>query len=69
MKKIEHKKNCFAYSSFGCRAIRSNTCTGCKFFKTYNQLIEEHEKAKKRLKGLSPDIEISSPYIIDIEKE
>ena len=66
IQKIKNKTNCFAFTKNGCLALRTNTCTGCKFFKTEKQLIEEHEKAKNRLKGLRPDIEISSPYITDI---
>lgn len=44
-------KHCFAAVNGKCAATKSDTCEGCKFFKTVSQLNAELTKCERRLKA------------------
>lgn len=52
------KNKCFAYSSeggkFSCLCLKTNVCTetACRFYKTKEQVKEEHKKVTERLRSL-----------------
>lgn len=49
-----YKRNCFAAVDGCCAVLKYNpSCSGCKFFKTREQLENERKKAKTRLSALS----------------
>lgn len=49
------KSKCFGAKNGECHILTGQTtCTGCRFYKTNEQLTKERIKAKKRLVKINP---------------
>lgn len=49
------KRKCFAAKDGACYIlIGQTTCTGCRFYKTTEQLAKERTEVKKRLAKINP---------------
>lgn len=60
--------NCFALNSAGnCSCLKSTNCINCKFFKTKEQINDEHKKCNARLRALNSDIMYKYHSGVDFE--
>jgi hypothetical protein len=48
-------KDCFAYTSRGCKALKVRNCEGCSFYKTIEETEAGRIKAMERIMSLDKD--------------
>jgi hypothetical protein len=48
-------KDCFAYTSRGCKALKVRNCEGCSFYKTIEEAEAGRIKAMERIMSLDKD--------------
>ena len=49
------KTDCFAYKPKKCVALNKKQCSGCRFYKTEEQVKTERKKAMERILSLDED--------------